>query len=223
MPKPRKVIKTKPLNPYSILESKLVWKERLGTGQIRTVTRVTVGKEEKNLVKKTIHIDYVGKEKEAKRLLTREAKLLRLFEINGIKVPKNIKVDLRKGQEGLWMEDLSQEGEIIETHVRGNPIKFRELSIQKHEQTIRELARQLKTIHSLGYHLVFDIIDIWVFIKKGGQLIPAVVDTEFITKSKKRIQEHRRENVEYIGCYLGKEEFQLFKKEYVEYAPKLVK
>ena len=211
-------------NPYHILGSKI---RQVGSGlhgsRMTTVRMCVVEQSGRKrfLVKKVPLFGRIFGEELEKRLL-REIALLRLLGRNKVKVPKKIKVDLRREATGLWMQDLFFQGELIETHESGNPYRFKELSLDKDGETIARLAQDLKTIHELGYVCTYGL-DIWVFASTGKGLLPIVVDVEGVKKISEVPGNWVLSNIQIVNDNMKPREFEYFKKVYNEFQPKLVK
>ena len=140
----------------------------------------------------------------------------------GLPVPKFSKVELRKGHEhylAVFMEDMvKKHGRIIDGHELGQPVFLRKLSVERNGSLIKNLAKDLATMHNIGFTTRY--LDFWHYYKnRKGKWNRVILDFNGFEKEfDKNVTITRlRHNITHAKEHFGKREFMLFFEEYLKH------
>lgn len=174
----------------------------------------------------------------ARNKLIASNKLWYVFYKAGLPVPEYRKIDLRTGKASrirsakdstpiritnpnylsAFERNMGGKKALIKGHEMdyGRPVFFSTLLVEKDSNLIKNLARDIAKIHSLGYK--FKFLDFFGFRKKGNTFERAIIDfdPENIKKvSKEELEELIPHVLNSIKFEMGEKEFRLFLAEYL--------
>ena len=168
--------------------------------------------------------DYGGLERtitpeQIRKKLARTKRVWRQLKGAGLPVPEQYTPIFRKKSPhylSLVMTQLEREhGKLIKGHEtqHGSPVLFHTLDMRKDKELIGGLAKDVATIHNLGYDFPFP--DIWAYYKKGNTYGRVVMDLDDIRRESPSMSaEVRFDLFKLIGGEFAPEEYHYFQQEY---------
>ena len=157
--------------------------------------------------------------------LARHQRTWRTFKKLGLPVPEFSAVYSRRpkskkeGRKYLstFMENMTKKhGPLKETHQLGDPLELNTLTVKKDSKLIKNLAKDLATIHNTNY--LTDHLDFWHFYKKkDGTRGRVILDFNgfYIMDIKEEQHINHATNLVLVRKNLGPQEWNIFMKEYL--------
>ncbi|MFA6268371.1 MAG: hypothetical protein WCW13_05520 [archaeon] len=159
----------------------------------------------------------------AREKLVHAKRIWFLLRNAGLPVPAFFTPILRKKSKNhltLLSENLEHKyGKLFDGHNRrGKATFFKTLSARKDALLIKQLASDLAKMNSLG--LSVPVLDVWAYYKKGNSFGRVIIDFEFVLEDKSREDFNGNLETQFseLRTMFGKDEFNLFKKEYFRLA-----
>jgi hypothetical protein len=214
----------------NLLKSKIKIGRIIGIGQSLTKTVVRSAKIVERINGKKVKFYGIKKtnDKFDRKQIVVQQRVYRLLKKAGLPVPNfsrthTINKNRFFGGTNIYMENVQKRcGKLFDCHNFGNPVFFKKFSAKKDSKLIKDLARDLATIHNLGITTSF--VDFWHFYKIQGGLFKkntwgrVIIDFDKFDLEKNRSHQDRIER-EYkiltdIKHFSNEEVFKLFYQEY---------
>lgn len=146
----------------------------------------------------------------------------RAFKRAGLPVPSFSRMDLRKKSNAYltnYMEDVSlKHRKLFDGHEKGIPVFLKRFSFQKDKNIIMDLAKDLATIHNLGF--ATHHLDFWHFYQSGNTYGRVILDFHDFFKVNNKVYSKDTHDIFYSNYFylnqvLEPRAFDLFIKTYL--------